>query len=584
MRAVASLLACALLTAVLALARPAVAAEEAAFEVRIEAPESLRALLEAHVEISRWRTHERMNAEEFRRLYRAAPKEIADLLATQGYYRPKIESSLDEREGRLGARFVVDPGQAVSVASVSIQFAGALPQQDADAAQKMERLRLAWPLGVGTVFRHEDWEGGKRALLRSLALDRYPLATIAKSEALVDPDERTAQLTVVVDTGPSVRFGQVEIEGLSIYPRSVVENLNPIRVGEPYSLLQLREYQTRLLESGYFTSVTVDARPLPDGTAPVRVWVEERETRRIAFGVGYSTDAGARFQAEYRQLNFLQRALQLGARIKTEERAQSVGADLFFPTTADGYRDRLVAVAAHTDIQGTQTDKVTLTAGRTRRRGDIESDISISYITEEERVAGFADDSRQAIAGNWSYTLRRTNHPLFPDQGYLLNVQVGGAPGILVAERSFLRLYGRTAFYLKMGDAGLVTLRGELGWVRAHGTSGIPSDYLFRTGGDQTVRGYAFQSLGVRKGDGVTGGRALGVASAEYTHWVREDWGVAVFVDAGNATEDFRDFSIKTGAGIGARWRSPVGPLNLDVAYGQDEGSLRLHFSVGLAF
>ncbi len=578
------LLVSALLAAVLALAGAAGAAEEASFEVAIEAPGRVQTLLAEHVEISRWRTHERMNTEEFRRLYRAAPKEIADLLATEGYYRPQIQPTLEELDGRLRARFVVEPGSPVRVAAVSIEFAGPLPQQDPDAAQKMDRLRSTWPLDAGEVFRHADWEEGKRSLLRGLALDRYPLASIAKSEALVDPDRGSAQLTVVIDTGPAIRFGQVEIEGLQLYPRSVVENLNPIREGSPYSLLQLREYQTRLLESGYFTSVTVDAAPQPDGTAPIRVWVEERETRRIAFGIGYSTDAGARFQAEYRQLNFLQRALQLGTRLKIEERTHSAGADLYFPTTAEGYRHRLVAEAARTDIQGTQTDKVTLTAGRTRKRGDIEADISVSYIAEEEQVSGFPTDTRQAITGNWSYTIRRTNHPLFPDKGYLLNVQVGGAPGILVAERSFLRLYGRTAYYLKMGDTGLVTLRGELGWVHANGTTNIPSDYLFRTGGDQTVRGYAYQSLGVRKGDAVTGGRALGVASAEYTHWVRDDWGVAVFVDTGNATEDFRNFSFKTGVGVGARWRSPVGPLNLDIAHGRDEGSLRVHFSVGLAF
>jgi len=583
MPSVVLLLAAALLVATCDFAPPARAAE-VAFDVQIQAPESVHSLLVQHLEISRWRAHERMTAEEFRRLYRAASKEIADLLATQGYYRPVIEASLDEQDDRLRARFTIDPGLAVSVSAVTLEFVGALREQDPDAERKIDRLRTSWPLGVGTVFRHPDWEEGKRALLRSLALDRYPLAAIAKSEAVVDPERRTVVLSVVVDTGPAVRFGALRVEGLERYPRSIVENLNPIGEGTPYSPLQLREFQTRLLESGYFNSVTVDARAEPDGTAPVRVWVEERDTRRIAFGLGYSTDTGARVQAEWRQLNVLGRGLQFGSRVKVESRARSVGADLYFPTTAKGYRNRLIAEASHTDIQGTVTDKVAMTAGRTRRRGDIESDVSASYIVEEEEVDGFRTDTRQAITGNWSYTVRRTNHPLFPDKGYLLNFQVGGAPGILVAERSFLRLYGRSVRYFKLGDEGLLTLRGELGWVRAHGTSGIPSDYLFRTGGDLTVRGYAYQSLGIRKGDGITGGRALGVASAEYTRWVREDWGVAVFLDAGNAAADFRELSLAKGVGIGVRWRSPVGPLNLDVAYGVDSENLRLHFSVGLAF
>jgi translocation and assembly module TamA len=549
------------------------------FVVEFEAPESVRNLLVEHVELSRWRGHERMNPDEFRRLYRTASEEIRNLLATEGYYRASIDASMIDEAGTLRARFVVAPGEAARVAGIDIEFVGAVAV-DSDVHQKTERWREAWPLKRGDVFRHETWEAGKRAL----ALDRYPISSIAKSQAVVDPDDNLVRLSVVVDSGPFGRFGNVAIEGIERYPRSIVENLNPIRSGQPYSVLQLQEFQTRLLDSGYFTSVTVDAPADQDGTATVRVWVQEREPRRIAFGVGYSTDTGARIQAEYRQLNFLDRGLQIGARIKLESRARSIGADLYFPTNAQGYRDRLVAKAENETIQGTETDKIVFTAGRARKRGDIETDVSLSYIAEEERLNGMQSKSTQAVAANWSYTVRRTDDPLFPTSGYLFNLQVGGAPGVIVAEQSFLRLYGKLVHYRKLGDAGVLTLRGEAGFLRANGTSDVPSDYLFRTGGDRTVRGYAYQSLGIRQGNAVTGGRALAVASAEYTHWLSEDWGAAVFVDTGNAANRFSGFDLKTGVGIGARWRSPVGPLNLDVAQGLDEGKLRLHFSVGLAF
>ena len=553
------------------------------YVVEFDAPESIRGLLAQHVELSRWRGHERMNPDEFRRLYRSAPDEIRNLLATEGYYRPAIDASMTDEAEILRARFVVRPGEPARVSAIDIEFIGAVAS-DGDTGQKTERWRDAWPLKPGDIFRHETWEAGKRGLMRSLALDRYPIASIAKSQAVVDPDSDQVRLSVVVDSGPFGRFGSLAIEGIERYPRSIVENLNPIRPGEPYSVLQLQEFQTRLLDSGYFTSVTVDAPADPDGTATVRVWVQERDPRRIAFGVGYSSDTGARIQAEYRQLNFLDRGLQIGARVKLETRARSIGADLYFPTNAQGYRDRLVAKAENETIQGTEVDKFVFTAGRARKRGDVETDVSLSYIAEEERINGADSKSLQAVTANWSYTLRRTNDPLFPTKGYLLNVQVGGAPGVLVAEQTFLRLYGKFVRYLELGDTGVLTLRGEAGFVRANGTSDVPSDYLFRTGGDRTVRGYAYQSLGIRQGNAVTGGRALAVASAEYTRWLTDDWGAAVFVDTGNAADRFGGFEVKTGVGIGARWRSPIGPLNLDVAQGLDEGKLRLHFSVGLAF
>lgn len=556
---------------------------EERYLVEFDAPESVRALLAEHVELSRWRGHERMNPDEFRRLYRTAPEEIRNLLATEGYYRPTVEPSMTEEAGILRARFIVNPGDPVRVAAIDIEFVGAVGS-DGDVRQKTERWREPWPLKPGEVFRHETWEAGKRALMRALALDRYPLATIARSQAIVDPVANLVRLSVVVDSGPFGRFGGLTIEGVERYPRSIVENLNPIRPGEPYSVLQLQEFQTRLLDSGYFTSVTVDAPADKDGTATVRVWVQERESRRIAFGVGYSTDTGSRVQAEYRQLNFLDRGLQIGARIKLETRARSIGGDLYFPTDARGYRDRLVAKAENETIQGTETDKIVLTAGRARKRGDIETDVALNYIAEAQQIDGAESKSTQALTANWSYTVRRTNDPLFPTRGYLLNVQIGGAPGVLVAEQTFVRLYGKLVHYRALGEDGLLTLRGEAGFVRTNGTSDVPSDFLFRTGGDRTVRGYDYQSLGIRQGDAVTGGRALAVASVEYTRWLTDDWGAAVFVDTGNAAERFSGFDLKTGVGIGARWRSPVGPLNLDLAHGLDEGRLRLHFSVGLAF
>jgi len=565
-----------LLCARLALAQPLL-------DVQIDAPAPLRALLERHLEIMRWKDHERMTEEEFRRLFRTAPREIADLLVTEGYYSPAVDANLDDAGGRLLARFSVDPGAPVRVEAVRIEFSGALLASDPGGSAKADAWRAAWPLQPGEVFRHARWEESKRGLLRDLARDRYPLAIIAASEATVDPDRRSATLQVVISSGPAAFFRELRIEGLSRYPRSIVENLNPIRPGEPYNYVKLQEFQTRLIESEYFTSVTVDAPAEPDGAAPVRVWVEERESRRLAFGIGYSTDAGARIQGEFRQLDFLGRGLQLGTRLKLETRTHLARVDLFFPTDAVGYRDRLIAETERKDVQGTDTDKVVLTAGRARKRGDIETDVSINYIDETERV-NEGRDSRAAVTGNFSYTIRRTNHPLFPDRGYLLNLQIGGAPGIVVAEQTFFRVYGKAVGYFKAGDDGVFTLRAELGSVYAQGTRGIPSDYLFRTGGDQTVRGYAYQSLGVRQGAAVTGGRALGVVSAEYTRWISENWGIAAFYDAGNAAEDFKGFHLARGYGLGARWRSPVGPLNLDVAHGRDAGKFRLHFSVGLAF
>ena len=144
--------------------------------------------------------------------------------------------------------------------------------------------------------------------------------------------------------------------------------------------------------------------------------------------------------------------------------------------------------------------------------------------------------------------------------------------------------YAKAVYYRRVGKSGGLILRGELGATLARSREGIPSDFLFRTGGDQSVRGYAYESLGVKRGDAVVGGRYLGVASVEYVQWLAPAWGAAVFYDAGNATDDVRDFKPVHGYGVGARWKSPVGLLKVDLAYGERVRKAQLHFSVGISY
>ena len=173
---------------------------------------------------------------------------------------------------------------------------------------------------------------------------------------------------------------------------------------------------------------------------------------------------------------------------------------------------------------------------------------------------------------------------LDPTDGYLLEFQIGGGPEIALAEQDFLRLYSRFVRYQPVRGSDVFIVRGEAGVTLAESRDGIPQAFLFRTGGAQSVRGYDYLSLGVKDGDATVGGRYLATASAEYVHWFKPQWGTAVFVDAGDAADSREDFDLRVGYGVGARWRSPAGPLAIDLAWGHQERSLRLHFGVAIAF
>lgn len=556
------------------------------YEIKLQAPTALRKLLQDNLDLYRWRGSERMDVGQLRRLVRLAPGQIRELLAAEGYYSPQVEANMTGRDGDWVVTLMVDPGEPVLVSSFELQVVGPFDDGSEANRARLEKMRGDWGLLPGAVFRHEDWESAKRKALRSLLLERYPMAAIKDSSATVNPETRRVELRAILASGPAFTLGALGIQGLRRYPASIVERLSPIVPDEPYSQAKLLELQSRLQNSPYFASVavSVDTDPSHPEKVPVRVEVSENPAKKLGFGIGMSTDTGARGMVDYRDLNFLENAWRLGGTLKLDRKIQSLGGDLQFPLTGKGYRDSINVLLERTDIEGTLNQKLAMGAKRTFIKGKTETAYGLRYFAETQDIAGATNSRSAALAPSYSWTLRNVDHILYPTRGNLVNLQADAAARALLSDRSFLRGYGRAVYFHPLGKRDQLILRGELGVVAASGRDGIPSDYLFRSGGDQTLRGYAYQSLGVRQGNAVVGGRYLAVAGAEYVHWLTPKWGAAVFVDSGNAADNLRDLAPVHGYGAGARWKSPVGPLNLDIAYGQKTQALRLHFSVGFNF
>jgi translocation and assembly module TamA len=163
-------------------------------------------------------------------------------------------------------------------------------------------------------------------------------------------------------------------------------------------------------------------------------------------------------------------------------------------------------------------------------------------------------------------------------------LEINGGPAGIVNKESFIRVVGRGTWLSPTYNRFQAVLRGQVGQVFGAGSDTVPGDLLFRTGGDQTVRGYAYNTLGVDRDGAIVGGTNTAVVSAELIYKVTPEWGAAIFTDAGNAANSWDGFRLKHGSGIGARWLSPIGSVNLDLAYGHETGETRLHFSVGYGF
>jgi translocation and assembly module TamA len=253
------------------------------------------------------------------------------------------------------------------------------------------------------------------------------------------------------------------------------------------------------------------------------------------------------------------------------------------PPRPGGVWNTYRAALNRTDIQNQISREAVVGIAHNWGVQSVPSQVLLSAHQERLSIAGAGEATNRALFAGYRRTFRTTEDIVSPRRGFIGTLEAGvGLPG--VSSREFVRLHGHVNWLIPAGARNDILLRGEAGWVLAGSREGIPSSFLFRTGGDQTVRGYSYQSLGVPLGQAIVGGRYLALASAEYTRWITETLGAAVFVDAGDAFDTTRDFDLAAGYGLGVRWRSPVGPFRVDLAYGQRVHNVRLHFSVGYAF
>jgi translocation and assembly module TamA len=551
--------------------------------VELQVPDALRPLLEKHLDFLELAPDQLLDAGGRVALMRRARKEIREMLATEGYFSPTIERK-DLEDGRL--LVVVTPGGRTHISSVDLRFTGDLTGGEGDRPARLAALRNAWGLQAGQPFRQADWDAAKQRLLDALSTREYAAASIVDSQAVINPDTASAELKVEVDSGPVFRFGPMEVSGLADYDASLVERYRPPERGEPYSQERLLRFQTALQNTSYFASVVVDidrSTPTPEAV-PVRVMVIEAKPRRIGFGSGISSNTGYRVETSYRDAHFMGQPWTLVSGVRVEQRRQLGYADVFLPPSLSGHLDSFGVLAEHTNISGLQTQRQSIGVVRTIPRGSMENRLALNFQHEILTPEGSLRSSRSALTANWSWTYRAVDNIVDPRHGQVVNFQLGGASRAFLSDRNFVRLYGRYQHFFPVGERDVLILRAEGGMTLAASRDGVPQDFLFRTGGAQTVRGYAYQSLGVTEGSATVGGRYLAVTSAEYVHWYEGNWGVAAFVDAGNANDERELFKMNLGYGVGPRWRSPAGPIAVDLAYGQSDHRVRLQFAVAIAF
>ena len=570
----------------------------AAYRLDIAAPEELRGLLLAYLDLARFQNvgeGDSITPAELSRLIAAAPAQARSLLETEGYFSAIVTAQRGAAgTGAPEVQLQVSPGNRARVASWTLATPGDLQQSldagDTLARSTLETLRSNWPLKQGAPFRQSSWSAAKSETLARLRANGYPAASWIDTEAAVDVAASSVTLRATLSSGPLFRLGELHIEGLQRYDETSVRNVAEFSLGAPHSEQRLLDFQEKLIKTGLFetANVEIDPDPLQAGAASVRVRVREVALQQATFGVGYSDNTGQRITLEHQHRRPF--GFNLIARNKVElgRDARSWTGELTTHTLPGMYRNLIAGAYEKLEVADEIRTSWRWRVGRAFDSQRIER-IVFGEIVGSELVNAAGREQADAISLNISGVWRRLDSVLLPTDGITVSGLLGGGWSQSSAASSgpFGRATLRLTGYHPLGANWYGIARIELGHLNAADSTGLPDPLLFRAGGDDSVRGYAYRTLGPLKNGVVSSGRALLTTSIEVARPISPRmsslwW--AAFIDAGNAADHFNSINPALGYGLGLRWRSPVGPLRVDWAYGEQVHKTRLHLSVGIAF
>ncbi|MET3497281.1 translocation and assembly module TamA [Variovorax boronicumulans] len=574
-----------------------------AFTVDVRGPTAVRDYLALHLEIQRYRELDDLGATEISRLMVAAETNARELLGTLGYFTPTLTLELNETPASTKAPreivINVSPGEATKVSNVQISYAGPIADDIAAESQR-DSIRTGWALRAGLPFTQQAWDDAKTTALRNLTAKRFPTGNIEVSRAEVDADRSEARLSVTYQSGPAYKFGPLVLRGMQRYDPDGARRIARLPSGTDYDQQKLLDAQQRLASSGYYDSVflTLDTDSGNPLAAPVIAQLREAPLQKVVLGAGFTTDNGPRLSIDHIHNQIPLLGWRAVSRLSVDNDIQSLGTEWNAIPDDRGWRWFAGGELKREESGSYIVDSGRLRGGRNKAGDHIDRSYFLQYDYTQNRGID-APPSASAVTANWGWTGRYFDNNAAPTRGYGLALEVAAGYTLTGQQLPFTRTYARWLGVVPVGFAedtetrarrSRLQLRVEAGAVAAKDIAQIPSTLMFLTGGDTTVRGYSYKQIGTVRADGqIVAGRYLGVASVEWQRpFVYNDklteWESVVFVDAGAVADKPGELKPKVGVGVGARWRSPVGPVQADLAYGVDTKKFRLHFRLGFNF
>lgn len=574
-------------------------------QLEIEADSALKPVLLRSLDLARAVASpeaDTINDLEWARLIAVAPEQAQQALQTEGLFEAQVRvERLSESPLRL--KLIVTPGEPVRVGRLTLEVQGELADLaeagDATAQALKAKLLAQWPLKTGVPMRMSDWADAKNGVLALLRAEGYASAGWAGTGAQIDPAQRESRLFLVADSGPLYRTGGIDVEGLSFHQLERIQALADLPIGSSLTEAALLDYQSRLTKTGLFdqATVTLDPDPLQAAQARVKVTVKEAPIYTTTLSLGYGSDSGPRVGAEHLVRRLLDKPIQMSNKLEWARDEQKWEGSVATHLNGQFDRDTIGPSVSRRSKDGITETSQRLRVGRSHERTEFER-LVFAEIERSKVCIDIADGvclTTQAASLNAHYTWRDLDSVLLPTKGYALQVQAG--MGWSVDDNGtdntrnrglFGRLYARGIAYWPLGNHWTSQARLELGAAGSTNDVNVPLSQLFWAGGDDSVRGYAYRGLGGSfVGPLEIGSSLLATASVEVAHPFTLSmpsvlW--AAFIDGGRAADKASDLKPALGYGLGLRWLSPVGPLKVDWAWGEELRRGRLHLSLGVNF
>ncbi len=504
---------------------------------------------------------------------------ITQALNALGYYHSEIDFDIVNDGQELVVN--ISRGPVTTLRRVDIVISG-----DAQQDEEFKTLIENSPLHVGAILNHQDYDNLKSSI-QSLGLNRgYFNATFSQSRLAVSPETNQAFVTLHYDSGARFRYGDITINGSQIDEKRV-RSLMPFEQGEPYLVSDIGEFNQRLSNTEWFSSILI--QPQLDSLEgrsdlPMDISLAPAARNQLETGLGYSTDVGVRGSLSWKKPWLGSTGHSLDTSLTLSQPEQTVTASYKIPLSDVLNQYYLIDYGLkNVDSLNTQSLESNLSLKRFWHLDNgWNRTISIRYLIENYEQ-GVIDDIAHFVLPGISFSRTRSRGQRLINWGDKISVTAEYGNQDIFSDTEVLRLLGSASLINTFDDSHRVLLRANGGANIMDDYSEISPSLRFFAGGDNSIRGYGYESISPTDSSGeLAGAKFLTTASVEYQYQVYGNWWIAAFYDLGDAFDDKPDW--KRGQGVGLRWVSPIGPLRLDFAKGLDEDpgdQFRIHFTIG---